>query len=73
MAEQKNTLAQVVDLVSLGALVCPGAPDSDLGRFRIKVLHSGRRRGPQNAKSSLNLSHVLKSGHEYEKGTRPIK
>ena len=47
MAE-KNTLAKVVDLASLGARFGPGAPDSDLGRFQIRVLHSGRRRGAEN-------------------------
>ena len=33
----KKLLAKVVDLVSLGALSGPGAPDSDLGRFQIRV------------------------------------
>jgi hypothetical protein len=36
MTEQK-TLAKVVDLVSLGALFGPGAPDPALGRFQIRV------------------------------------
>ena len=33
----KKPLAKVVDLVSLGVLFGPGAPDPDLGRFRIRV------------------------------------
>ena len=33
----KKPLAKVVDLVSLGVLFGPGAPDPDLGRFQIRV------------------------------------
>ena len=32
---QKNTWAKLADLVLLGALFGPGAPDSDLGRFQV--------------------------------------
>ena len=41
MAEQKP-LARVVDLVSLGVLFGPGAPDPDLDRFQIRVWDTGR-------------------------------
>ncbi len=34
---EKKTLAKVVDLVPLGALFGPGAPDPDLGHSQIKV------------------------------------
>ena len=40
MAENK-TLAKVVDLVPLGALSGPGAPDPDLAHSRFRV-DSGR-------------------------------
>ena len=33
----KKNLAQVVDLVPLGTLFGPGAPDADLGHFQIEV------------------------------------
>ena len=38
MAEKKP-LAKVVEFELLGALFGPGAPDPDLGRFRIRVKH----------------------------------
>ncbi len=47
--------AEVIDFASLGLLFGPGAPDPDLGRFRIKVWDIGSHRGGDNVEVSLDM------------------